>query len=166
MLPDSDGPHTGRCARKEQISHLQCHETADVCDEVIHPVQHVSRMSLLHGAAVNVQMKIQLLHITANLLQGHKTSNSRRTIETFGEFPRQASGTETALQVTGREVDGAIHLPKRQICTTTSASYCMSDEKSGKKKGLPSRNKAESGFIKITGSLLVSLCPNSRLCWA
>lgn len=61
------------------------------------------------SCTVNVQTKIQALHVAAQLLQKHESPDSRRTVKILGELPRQTSSTKTAPQVARCEVNTHNH---------------------------------------------------------
>ena len=87
--------------------------------------------------------------------------------------------TELSLKVTGCKVDTDCHSIIIAVSKTGSDIFPQSVDtdyqfrfimylvgKVGDENGLPSFRIAESGFIKITGSVFTCVCPSSLLCWA
>lgn len=61
MLPDTDRCYTGRRTCKQQVTNLQGHKTADIGYYIVYLEKHIRRIATLHFAAIDVEMKIQLL---------------------------------------------------------------------------------------------------------
>ena len=133
--------------------------------------KHIGCTAALHFLAVNHQIEIQRLDIFVAVYR-NKGADSGRRVETFAKFPRIARFAEFPLQVTGGKVNAyrqciIITTGKtgRNILSQTVDAYYKLRlimyfiRKSGIKNGLPSFRIAESGFMKITGSLFTDVCP-------
>ena len=82
MLTDADGPYSGRGTCKQQITNLQCTELTYISNNTIYPEEHIARIALLHGLAINIEMEINVLYIQ-ELIYRNPIADSSRIIKTF-----------------------------------------------------------------------------------
>ena len=59
MIIHMNGAYTNGCSCIEHVARLQCEETADIADELVHFIQHVGRIARLHCLSINVEVEGQ-----------------------------------------------------------------------------------------------------------
>ena len=96
MLSYTDGAYAFRSACKQQVTNFQRYKAADIRNNIIHMKQHLRRTAFLDFLPINRQIKMQLLNISKTFYR-NKSTDCRRTIESFTELPWSASFSETAL---------------------------------------------------------------------
>ena len=82
----------------DQVSDFQGEEAADVGNDLVNGKEHILRMALLNGLAIDVQVERDLLDGSTDLFQRNKLANDSRVVRS------------------------AMFLPSRSILTTISVS--------------------------------------------
>ena len=75
MIVNLHRADSNRRTRIDQVSDFQREEAADVGDDLIYGEEHILRMTLLNGLAIDVQMERDLLDGSTDLFQRNKLTN-------------------------------------------------------------------------------------------
>ena len=81
----------------DQVSDFQGEEAADVGNDLVNGKEHILRMSLLNGLAIDVQVERDLLDGSTDLFQRNKLANDSRVVKRLAQFPRQSLLTQLTL---------------------------------------------------------------------
>ena len=110
MIVNLHRADSDRCTCIDQVSDFQREEAADVGNDLVNGKEHILRMSLLNGLAIDVQVERDLLDGSTDLFQRNKLTNDSRVVKRLAQFPRQSLLTQLTLQVACRKVDADRHL--------------------------------------------------------
>ena len=97
MIVNLHRADSNRRTRIDQVSDFQREEAADVGDDLINGKEHILRMTLLNGLAIDVQMERDLLDGSTDLFQRNKLANDSRVVKRLAQFPRQSLLTQLTL---------------------------------------------------------------------
>ena len=103
MLPDLQGAYAHGSACEDEVARLEHEELAHVGHQFVHPEEHIHGMSALYRLAVDVEVKVDVLHVR-KALYGDKIAQHCRAIEALAEFPGQSLLAEALLHIAGRDV--------------------------------------------------------------
>ena len=81
----------------DQVSDFQREEAADVGNDLVNGKEHILRMALLNGLAIDVQVERDLLDGSTDLFQRNKLANDSRVVKRLAQFPRQSLLTQLTL---------------------------------------------------------------------
>ena len=96
--------NSNRCTGKQNITNLNSKETRNIAYKFMNWKNHISRISMLNSFAVNIQSKLDILHIN-QLLYRQKITDNGWIIKGFTNLPRLAFGFQLPLQITCRKID-------------------------------------------------------------
>src|SRR5574344_872135 len=95
---------SGRTTCIEQITSLKREELADIRNNFINLIQHITSTSLLHFLTIDVKMEMKHLYIL-KLLYINPITYDSRAIKAFGNFPWLSSSLELSLQFSSRKIN-------------------------------------------------------------
>ena len=81
----------------DQVSDFQGEEAADIGNDLVNGKEHILRMALLNGLAIDVQVERDLLDGSTDLFQRNKLANDSRVVKRLAQFPRQSLLTQLTL---------------------------------------------------------------------
>ena len=81
----------------DQVSDFQGEEAADISNDLVNGKEHILRMALLNGLAIDVQVERDLLDSSTDLFQRNKLTNDSRVVKRLAQFPRQSLLTQLTL---------------------------------------------------------------------
>ena len=97
MIVNLHRADSDRCTCIDQVSDFQREEAADVGNDLINGKEHILRMALLNGLAIDVQVERDLLDGSTDLFQRNKLANDSRVVKRLAQFPRQSLLTQLTL---------------------------------------------------------------------
>src|SRR5690554_1209886 len=103
------GAYPGRGSCKEDISDLQCKETANIRNYFIHGPNHFGGMALLYRFTIDIEAKPDILYVSEFRFRD-EPSDRGRIVETLRDLPRQSVFFLLSLQVTGGKIDSHCYL--------------------------------------------------------
>ena len=86
VIVDMNRTYSGRSSCIKQVTDFQCTKPAYISDNPVYLKEHVARIAILHGLAVDIQMEIDVLDILKTFHRNPVT-DSRRVVESLAQFP-------------------------------------------------------------------------------
>ena len=97
MIVNLHRADSDRCTCIDQVSDFQGEEAADIGNDLVNGKEHILRMALLNGLAIDVQVERDLLDGATDLFQRNKLANDSRVVKRLAQFPRQSLLTQLTL---------------------------------------------------------------------